>query len=152
MTEHNRWARAQLLRQPDGAELHLMVRQVRHPLSQGLVPTVFRYRVDDPFAVTVDFLREDGSATSWTFARELLDVDEQQPNGVGDVRAWLSEDGPGTHPVLVLRLQSPAGYALLEIDHQAVEAWLDCTYDLVPPGGEGSLVDWESVARALLEG
>lgn len=152
MSDHNRQARAQLLKDSEGAELHMSVRQVRYPLSEVEVPTVFRYQVDDPFAVTVDFLSEDGSATSWTFARELLDVDEQAPTGRGDVRAWISQDGPEAAEMLVLRLEASAGYALLEVDLEAIRCWLGCAYELVPRGAEGAHVDWDRMARALLDG
>jgi hypothetical protein len=113
-----------------------------------VVPTTLEYDIDTPYAVSAVFRTSDGDVV-WIFGRELLDEGMYAPSGEGDVTVW-----PATsydRHVVCLSLASPSGSALLEADPAPLRAFLDATFDLVPPGEESAYLDLDSQLAALLD-
>ena len=111
------------------------------------VPATLSYASHEPFAVSAVFRTSDGDV-AWVFGRDLLEDGMSASVGEGDVVVWPST----THGdrVICLSLASPSGSALLEADHDAVQAFLDDSYRLVPMGSEGTMLDLDSELAALL--
>ena len=51
--------------------------------------------------------------------------------------------------MLVVEIESPEGYALLELDHEAVAEFLDATEELVPLGSESEHFDVDALIAEL---
>jgi hypothetical protein len=98
------------------------------------VPTRFRYKEADPYAVETMFRQGDLSIT-WTFARGLLTEGMRAPAGDGDVRVWPSNSARGGARIFI-ELSPPSGTALVSLPRAFVEDFLDQTASIVPPGAE----------------
>ncbi len=111
------------------------------------VPATLSYAATEPFAVSAVFRTGDGDV-AWVFGRDLLEDGMTASVGDGDVAVWPS----ATHGarVVCLSLASPTGSALLEADHDAVQAFLDDSYRLVPMGSESAMLDLDSELAQLL--
>jgi hypothetical protein len=48
-------------------------------------------------------------------------------------------------------LDRPEGHATFEADLREVREWLERTYDAVPAGSEGGLLDWDALVAELLD-
>lgn len=108
-----------------------------------------RYRVEDPLAVEAFFGDHADVRVRWVFARDLLVAGLRHRAGLGDVTVWPSTDGLG-RPVVMLRLSSPDGTALMEADASAVGQFLDDTARLVPLGREAEHLDIDATLMRLL--
>lgn len=101
-----------------------------------------------PFTVSLAFGLDEGEWVEWEFARELLIIGMREPAGIGDVRIrpdlWPDED------VMVLELESPDGYAVVEMDRAELWRFLKSTIDLVPPGAESNYLDLDAVIAGLI--
>jgi Streptomyces sporulation and cell division protein, SsgA len=134
--------------------------------QQTIVPLVasLYYSGRDPYAVRMAFHVGTDEPVEWIFARDLLSAGIESRQGEGDVQVWPSArscaeaDGPdltgaaadteGT--VLNIELSSPFGQAHFEAPAQAMSAFLDRTYQIVPAGQEGDYVDIEAELNDLL--
>jgi hypothetical protein len=127
----------------DDVDLRLVV-----PGDQGLLLTAtLRYEVCDPYAVEATF-RAGTESISWVLGRDLLSDGLHAECGEGDVRVWPTvEDG---RAVVMLRLTSPDGSALLAADAAGLAAFLERTYEAVPLGYEGDHLDVDSALVQLL--
>jgi hypothetical protein len=105
------------------------------------------YRVDQPFTVTAAFQTDQDRWVEWVFSRELLVEGLTDSAGVGDVRLRPVEER-GLH-MLVVEIQSPEGYALLELDHESVAGFLGATDEVVPLGTEGEHFDVDALIDEL---
>ena len=106
----------------------------------------FTYRADDPYAVCLDFCLEPQNPVRWIFARHLLTTGLARSTGEADVRVR-----PGPDSALInLRLNSGGGDALFEIPVASLTAWLERTYQLVPPGHEHRFIDLDALIVHLL--
>jgi hypothetical protein len=105
------------------------------------------YRASEPFTVTAAFQTARDRWVEWLFARELLVEGLREPAGIGDVR--VRPDSSRGVDVLVVEIESPEGFAFLEMDHEAVEAFLDATADLVPLGAEADYFDVDALIEEL---
>lgn len=112
------------------------------------LPVRLRYRADDPYALHAEFRTGSTETVEWVFARDLLATGVHRPAGQGDIRVWPSA-GSGGRTVYV-SLTSPDGQALLEAPGQALVAFLQRTYDVVPAGEETRHLDLDSELDALL--
>ncbi|OLF05034.1 sporulation protein SsgA [Actinophytocola xinjiangensis] len=110
-------------------------------LYAGSTPVRSRwsYRADQPFTVVAAFQTDRNRWVEWVFARDLLAEGLMTSAGMGDVRL---------HPVtdrglemLVVEIESPEGYAMLELDLGGVADFLDATEEVVPPGEESEYFD-----------
>lgn len=118
-------------------------------LYDGTTPVRSRwsYRADQPYTVTAAFQTDRDRWVEWVFSRELLVAGLTDSAGVGDVRFRpLEERGL---KMLVVEIESPEGYALLELDHEAVADFLDVTEEMVPLGSEDEHFDVDALIAEL---
>ncbi len=118
-------------------------------LYDGTTPVRSRwsYRADQPFTVTASFQTDRDRWVEWVFSRELLTQGLTESAGVGDVRFRPIEES-GLH-MLAVEIESPEGYALLELDHESVAEFLDATEELVPFGSESEHFDVDALIAEL---
>lgn len=118
-----------------------------HEAGPAFVDADLVYCTDDPYAVSVIF-KGLGQAVTWTFGRELLVGGINTPSGVGDVQLWPSLDDEG-NAVVMIELDPPGGFALLEVCSSEAGRFLQRTLDLVPLGCESSWLDVDGELTAL---
>ncbi|NML54768.1 SsgA family sporulation/cell division regulator [Streptomyces sp. R302] len=102
------------------------------------VPTRFRYKEADPYAVETVFRQGDTNIT-WTFARDLLSEGSQAAAGEGDVKVWPNDSARGGARIFI-ELSPPSGTALVSLPRAFVEDFLDQITSIVPPGTEHTYV------------
>ncbi|MFC4005021.1 SsgA family sporulation/cell division regulator [Prauserella oleivorans] len=105
------------------------------------------YRANDPFTVSLAFRIDGDEWVEWDFARELLLTGLTEPSGIGDVR--VRPDLATDDDYLVLELESPDGYAVVEIDVGDVERFADAATAMVPPGTESDHLDLDALIADL---
>ena len=114
------------------------------------VAATVRYAAADPWAVRVVFQTgEHGEGVEWLFARELLSTGVDDAAGDGDVQVW-SAAATGAAQLVFLRMASPSGQALFEIDRSDLVDFLQQTYAVVPAGAESRAVDLDDELAMLL--
>ena len=132
--------------------------------QQTIVPLVasMYYSGQDPYAVRMAFHVGTDEPVEWIFARDLLAAGIESRQGEGDVQVWpslmscadddgLDMTGPGAgEKVLNIELSSPFGQAHFEAPAQAMSAFLQRTYQIVPAGQEGRYIDIETELNDLL--
>jgi hypothetical protein len=133
--------------------------------QQTIVPLVasMYYCGHDPYAVRMAFHVGTDEPVEWIFARDLLAAGIESRQGEGDVQVWpslmscaddddLDMTGPhgGGGKVLNIELSSPFGQAHFEAPAQAMSAFLQRTYHIVPAGQEGRYIDIETELNDLL--
>lgn len=133
--------------------------------QQTIVPLVasLHYSGRDPYAVRMAFHVGTDEPVEWIFARDLLAAGIESPQGEGDVKVWPSTqscaegedlDVIGTadadYAVLNIELSSPFGEAHFEAPAQAMSAFLQRTYNIVPADQESSYIDIEAELNDLL--
>jgi hypothetical protein len=129
--------------------------------QQTIVPLVasMYYSGSDPYAVRMAFHVGTDEPVEWIFARDLLASGIRSRQGEGDVKVWPSAkscaepDRPAAGPectVLNIELSSPFGQAHFEAPAQAMAAFLQRTYQIVPAGQESGFVDIETELNDLL--
>ncbi|MGB3439393.1 MAG: SsgA family sporulation/cell division regulator [Actinophytocola sp.] len=118
-------------------------------LYDGSTPVRSRwsYRGDHPYTVVAAFQTDREHWVEWVFSRELLVAGLTESAGVGDVRFSPIEEG-GMR-ILIVEIESPEGYALLELDHQSVADFLGATEKMVPLGGEDEHFDVDALIDEL---
>jgi len=124
-----------------------VVARVRATLANrgGLITgAILTYRQSDPFAVELYFPI---SRTTWTIARSLLMDGITDRTGVGDIVVYPC---PDDETVLVMELNPPNGYLIIEFVKAEIVSWLERTLALVPDGGEPP-IDWESEIATWLD-
>jgi Streptomyces sporulation and cell division protein, SsgA len=114
-------------------------------LYDGSTPVRSRwsYRADQPFTVVAAFQTDRNRWVEWTFARDLLVEGMRAAAGMGDVR--LHPETDGGLDLLVVEIESPEGYAKLELDHESVSDFIEATTDLVPLGEESEHFDVDAL-------
>ncbi|WP_110183280.1 SsgA family sporulation/cell division regulator [Nocardioides solisilvae] len=112
--------------------------------------TVFSYREDDPFAVTITFLTHEGELP-WTFSRELIAEGLSTPTGEGDVHVLPSRDEHG-RDVVVVELSSPDGHLVTRAAAREVRRFVRRSFNVVPAGEESQFLRLDSVISQLLAG
>jgi hypothetical protein len=111
------------------------------------VPSRWSYRVDHPYTVVAAFKTERDRWVEWVFSRELLVEGLTESAGVGDVRFRPVEEGG--LDTLIVEIESPEGYALLELNHESVAGFLGATDELVPLGSEAEHFDVDALIDEL---
>ncbi len=139
--------------------------------QQTIVPLVasMYYSGSDPYAVRMAFHVGTDEPVEWIFARDLLAAGIESRQGEGDVQVWPSAmscaetgdldvigsaeprrtGGPGAK-VLNIELSSPFGQAHFEAPAEAMSAFVQRTYQIVPAGKESSYIDIEAELNDLL--
>ena len=121
------------------------------------------YSGNDPYAVRMAFHVGTDEPVEWIFARDLLAAGIESRHGEGDVQVWPSASScaqtddrdvigsaePGGK-ILNIELSSPFGQAHFEAPAQAMSAFLQRTYQIVPPGRESRYIDIEAELNDLL--
>ncbi|HKS47354.1 MAG TPA: SsgA family sporulation/cell division regulator [Amycolatopsis sp.] len=97
------------------------------------------YLGGEPFAVNIAFRTDRGRWVEWTFSRDLLVTGLSEPAGIGDVR--VRPDLAADESILILEIESPDGYALVEIEREDVERFVAATSEVVPFGAESDSFD-----------
>lgn len=105
------------------------------------------YRADQPFTVIAAFQTARDRWVEWAFSRDLLVDGLRGPAGVGDVRLHPEHEGELT--MLVVEIESPEGYAELELEHAAVSSFLSATEQIVPLGAESDHFDVDGLIDEL---
>lgn len=110
-------------------------------LNGSTTPVLSRlsYVGTEPFAVNIAFRTDRGRWVEWTFARELLVQGLSEPVGLGDVR--VRPDLTDGEDLLILEIESPDGYALVELEREDAERFLDRAAEIVPLGAESDSFD-----------
>lgn len=113
-------------------------------LHQSAAPVVTRwtYSADDPFAVTLVIQTRGEQCVDWVLARDLLVAGLTGPAGIGDVRvrpARMDE-----WDVALVEIRSPDGRALLEVDRDLLQQFVDATIEAVPLGSESTVIDMDA--------
>jgi hypothetical protein len=133
------------------AELNLALVGPEHtivPLMAGL-----HYTSHDPYAVRMAFHVGTGEPVEWTLARDLLAAALTSPQGIGDVRAWPSpalDDAEDQLDLMHIAMSSPFGHAQFQAPAQAIAAFLQRTYAVVPAGRESDFIDFDDELAELL--
>ena len=97
------------------------------------------YVLRDPYAVALAFQAQRGQWIEWVFGRDLLLAGLSEPAGLGDVR--VRPDLSFEEDLFVIELESPDGYAVVEMHRVDVESFLAATAEAVPVGTESEHVD-----------
>jgi hypothetical protein len=136
--------------------------------QQTIVPLVasMYYSGSDPYAVRMAFHVGTDEPVEWIFARDLLAAGIESRHGDGDVQVWPSpvsvaetgdldlvgeaEREETVGKVLNIELSSPFGQAHFEAPAEAMSAFLQRTYHIVPAGQEGRYIDIETELNDLL--
>lgn len=105
------------------------------------------YRADDPFTVSLAFRIDANDWVEWDFARELLFAGLTQPAGIGDIR--LRPDLATDEEFIVLELESPDGYAVVELEIADLRRFADATTAIVTPGTEAERLDLDQLIDEL---
>jgi hypothetical protein len=110
-------------------------------LADDTTPVRSRWTYDaaEPFTIAVSFQSEDDVWVEWVFARDLLVNGMTGSAGIGDVR--LRPKRTNGRTALQLEIESPEGHALLELDRESVQRFLEATINLVPLGDESDYFD-----------
>lgn len=112
--------------------------------QQATIPVTLKYRVSDPFAVSVVFHQKDADVV-WTFSRELFTVHDF-PHGDVTVSYRDFDDSVFS----VLKLNSPDGSMDVFLPAPAVDTFFKLTTQRVPLGEESQYLDLDSLAEKLL--
>jgi len=136
--------------------------------QQTIVPLVasMYYSGSDPYAVRMAFHVGTDEPVEWIFARDLLAAGIEARHGDGDVQVWPSstsvaetsgldmigaaESRETQGKVLNIELSSPFGQARFEAPAEAMAAFLQRTYQIVPAGQESRYIDIETELNDLL--
>ncbi len=118
-------------------------------LYDGTTPVRSRwsYRASHPFTVMAAFQTDRDNWVEWVFSRDLLVAGLTDSAGIGDVRFRpLSDRGLD---MLAVEIESPEGYALLELDLEAVAGFLGASEEVVPLGAEAEHFDVDALIDEL---
>lgn len=113
-------------------------------LHQSAAPVVTRwtYSMDDPFAVTLVIQTRGDQCVDWVLARDLLVAGLTGPAGIGDVRVRPAQ--MAEWDVALIEIRSPDGRAMLEVDRDLLQQFVDATIEVIPLGSESSFVDMDA--------
>ena len=113
-------------------------------LHQSAAPVVTRwtYSMDDPFAVTLVIQTRGDQCVDWVLARDLLVAGLTGPAGIGDVRVRPAQ--MAEWDVALIEIRSPDGRAMLEVDRDLLQQFVDATIEVIPLGSESSFIDMDA--------
>lgn len=108
------------------------------------VPVTVTYCQQDSYAITADFFAVGHEHPQrWVFARDLLANGLLDYAGACDVK--IKREGS----VVLIKLESPEGTALLEANHAELDDFLGRTYRMVPAGTE--TFDTDALIAQIME-
>lgn len=106
------------------------------------VVTRWTYLADDPYAVALSIHTRGDRWVEWVMARDLFVAGLTGSAGVGDVRVRPAR--VHGYDVVVVEISSPDGQAVLEVDKDLLDQFLQSTQGVVPLGRESAAVDMEA--------
>ncbi|TLW93538.1 SsgA family sporulation/cell division regulator [Saccharomonospora piscinae] len=106
------------------------------------------YAPSAPFTVSLAFRVDSEEWVEWEFSRDLLITGLHAPAGIGDIRIRPDLPAPDD-ALLVIELESPDGYAAVEIDRGDVQEFVEATLSRVPLGYESERLDLDAVITSL---
>ncbi len=117
------------------------------PFPHVAVTAELRFETALPYGVCLAFPSRgpDGGTIEWYFGRELLDEGRRAPVGDGDVLV-----GPGPDGRVLVTLSPHDGRAVISIPADAVAAFLEDSFALVPPGDESEHLDLDDLLARIL--
>ena len=106
------------------------------------VVTRWTYSTADPFAVTLGIRGRGDRFVEWLVARDLVLASLAGPAGCGDVR--MSPQHVQGYDVIEIEIRSTDGRAVLEVDQELLQQFLDASLALVPAGEEAAHMDLDA--------
>lgn len=99
------------------------------------IPTVFKYSINNPYAVIATFTLQYNNPIEWIFARSLLSNGLNKFTGNGNIHIWPTLSNK-KKKIILLWLHSSNGDAILRFNKHTIQGFLSNTYKLVPLGSE----------------
>ena len=106
------------------------------------VVTRWTYSTADPFAVALGVRGRRDRFVEWLVARDLVIESLTGPVGCGDVR--MSPQHVQGYDVIEIEIRSTDGRAVLEVDQELLQQFVDASLDLVPAGEEAAHMDLDA--------
>ena len=106
------------------------------------VVTRWSYSAADPFAVTLGVRGRRNRFVEWLVARDLVIESLTGPAGCGDVR--MSSQHVDGYDIVEIEIRSTDGRAVLEVDRDLLQQFVDASLALVPVGAEGSRMNLDA--------
>ena len=106
------------------------------------VVTRWTYSAADPFAVTLGVRGRRDRFVEWLVARDLVIESLSGPVGCGDIR--MSPQHVQGYDVIEIEIRSTDGRAVLEVDRELLQQFLDAALALVPAGEEAAHMDLDA--------
>ena len=106
------------------------------------VVTRWTYSTADPFAVTLGVRGRRDRFVEWLVARDLVIESLTGPAGCGDVR--MSPQHVDGYDIIEIEIRSTDGRAVLEVDRDLLQQFVDASLALVPVGAEGSRMNLDA--------
>lgn len=104
--------------------------------------TRWTYSAADPFAVTLGVQGRRDRFVEWLVARDLVIESLAGPAGCGDVR--MSPQHVQGYDIVEIEIRSTDGRAVLEVDRELLQEFVDASLTLVPAGTESSRMDLDA--------
>lgn len=111
------------------------------------VVTRWIYDAGDPYAVSLSIHTRGDRWVEWFVARDLLVAGLTGAEGIGDVR--VKPNRVHGYDVVVVEISSPDGHAVLEVDHDLLDHFVQASRDVVPLGEESTAVDMDAEIERL---
>lgn len=120
-------------------------------LHQAAAPVATRwtYHTADPYAVLLEIQTRKSRWVEWAIGRDLLVAGLTEPAGLGDVR--LRPMRTEEWDVILIEIRSPDGHAILEVDRDLLERFVNSTVELVAQGTEMGTVDMDAEIAKLTQ-
>jgi Streptomyces sporulation and cell division protein, SsgA len=106
------------------------------------VVTRWTYSAADPFAVTLGVRGRRDRFVEWLVARDLVIESLSGPAGCGDIR--MSPQHVQGYDIIEIEIRSTDGRAVLEVDRELLQQFVEGSLALVPAGAEGSRMDLDA--------
>ena len=106
------------------------------------VVTRWTYSAADPFAVTLGVRTRGDRFVEWLVARDLVIDSLRGPSGCGDVR--MSPQHVQGYDIVEIEIRSTDGRAVLEVDRDLLQEFVEATLAVVPVGRESSHMDLDA--------
>lgn len=103
------------------------------------VVTRWTYLAADPYAVTVAVRTRKDRWVEWLVARDLVLTSLTEATGVGDVR--MRPRNVHGYNIVEIEIRSAEGRAVLEVDRDLLQRFVDASIELVALGDESAHID-----------
>jgi hypothetical protein len=103
------------------------------------VVTRWSYTASDPFAVTLAVRTRTDRWVEWLVARDLVVESLAGPAGEGDIR--MSPQEVQGYDIVEIEIRSTDGRAVLEVDRDLLQHFVDSTTEVVALGDESGRMD-----------